>query len=173
MNGTKMQGVAIGEADERRLAVLCLLDEADDPGVGALGGRRGGAKVERGPGVDGARGDLVALLAGHQAGLAGERGFVEDGRTPDDHPVDRHHFAGADRQQVTGDDGLDRGRLEPAIEISLDVPRCPSEQRGQFAVRAALRVALQRLAGREHDGDDRRRRTARRAAAPRRWPGSR
>ena len=108
------------------------------------------------PGVDGPGGDLVALLAGHQAGLAGERGFVEDGRIPDDHPVDGHHFAGADREQVTGYDGLDRGRVEPAIVISLDVPRCPSEQRRQFAVRAALRVALQRLAGREHDGDDRR-----------------
>ena len=119
------EGVAVREADERRLAVLRLLDEADDPGVGALGGRRGGAKIERGPGVDGPRGDLVAFLAGHQAGLAGERGFVEDGRAPDDHPVDRHDFAGTDREQVAGDDGLDRGRLEPAIDDIAGRPAVP------------------------------------------------
>ena len=125
------------------------------PGVRAVGGRRDGPQVERRAGVDRARRDRVALLAGHQTGFAGERGFVEDGGAADDEPVDRHDFAGPDRQQVTDRDGLDRHRLERVSRVPLDVPRRASEQGGQLAVRATLRVALERLAGRQHHGDDR------------------
>ena len=41
--------------------------------------------------------------------------------------------------------------IESAIDISLDFARRPSEEGGQFAVSATLRIALQRLAGGQHD----------------------
>ena len=155
VNGTKIR--AYRSARRTNGALLCCASwtRRTMPGVRAVGRGRDGTEIERRAGVDRPRGDRLAFLAGHQPGLAGEGGLVEHGRAPDDHAIDRHDLAGADRKEVAGDDGLDRGRLEPAIDVSLDVARRPSEEGGQFAVGATLRIALQRLAGRQHDADDR------------------
>ena len=135
MNGTKIRAYRSARRTNGALLCCASLTRRTIPAYALSAAVADGAEIERGPGVDGSRGDLVAFLAGHQPGLAGERGFVEDGRAPDDHAVDRHHFAGADRQQVAGDDGLDRGRLEPAIRDSAGRPAVPV--RGARSARGA------------------------------------
>ena len=63
----EQERVAVGQADERRLRRLRLLDEAHDARVGAVLRGGGGEEVEGSAGVDGAGADRIAGLAGHQA----------------------------------------------------------------------------------------------------------
>jgi hypothetical protein len=51
-------------------------------------------------------------------------------RRPDD-------LAGSDREEVADDDCLDRRRLEPAVDVALDVTRRPPEEGGELALGAA------------------------------------
>ena len=57
--------------------------------------------------------------------------------------------------QVAGRDPLGRHLLEPAVAVQPGRPGRPGQQRGQLAPRAPRRVALQRVAAREHQRDDR------------------
>ena len=80
VNGTKIR--AYRSARRTNGALLCCASSTRRtmPGVRAVGGGRRGAKIEGRARVDGPRGDRLAFLAGHQPGLAGERGLVEHRR---------------------------------------------------------------------------------------------
>ena len=146
-------GVPVGQADERRLLPLSLLDQPDDAGVRASVGARDRAQVERRTGVDRARTDLLALAPFDGPGLAGKRRLVEHPDARDEEPVDRHDLAVLHEQQVARSHLPDRHRRERALPVPVRAAGRALEQRGEFPVRASVGEVLEGAPRREHERD--------------------
>ena len=129
-------------------------DQANDAGIGALGGAVRGRQVEGIAGIRHAAHHRLAstLLDGNR--LARQRRLVEDSDPLGDKPVDRHDVALADEQAIPGLDGVERDLLEPAVPMADGGPRHASQERRHLAVGAALGKALQVLPARIHQRHD-------------------
>lgn len=86
--------------------------------------------------------------------LARQHGFVKF-RVIRQRAVDWHAFAASYEQPVTGNEGLDGNGTPFAVLEPGCLPRRASEQRGHLALRAVLRIPLQRPAACQHQGNDR------------------
>jgi hypothetical protein len=112
------------------------------------------ARRSKGPRVQRPRAHLVPFGARDGTRLTGEGRLVEDGRGALHQAVHRDDLAGLDHEPVADDHGVDRTRDELAVLVAVDIARRPAQERRQLAMRAPLRVPLERLAGGEHQGDD-------------------
>ena len=97
----------VGEALDRCLRSLRLLDEADDLGEHGVGPDLGGLEPERSGLVDRGADDGVAGVLGDRDRLAGHHRLVQSGASVDDDTVDGHLLTRADQDHVAGDDLVD------------------------------------------------------------------
>ena len=147
-------GEPVGEPRHRRLRGLSGLDQANDAGIGALGGAVGRRQVERVADVRHAAHDRLAGLLLDRDRLACQRRLIEDGHPFGDKPVHRHDIALADEQPVLRLDDVETNLLKSAVSIADGCPRHASQERRHLAVGAALGKVLQILSARIHQGHD-------------------
>ena len=147
--------VPIRESNERRARRLGCRNEADDACVGAFARRRGGAQVERSAGIDHATAHRVADAVLDRQRFTRQRALVEDDVVGFGQPVDRHHFARLDQQEIPGANIVERRRRQAAVDVPVDDPWCALQQRAQLPTRERRRSGLERPPAREHHRDDR------------------
>ena len=111
--GQEVRRVAVGEACEVGSIRLGGLDEANDGRVGAVGRRRGDAKVERVAGVGRSGADAPVRRDRDGQRLSGQRGLVENGLAADDDAVRGHDLARAHRDDVAGPELVDADLRRP------------------------------------------------------------
>jgi hypothetical protein len=153
-NHDEARRVAIRDAHGRAALALRALDHPYDAGKRAVAGGRARHHFERRAGVDHAAACGFARTSPLRGRFAGQHRFVQF-RVAGECAVDRDALAAAHQQPVAEDDrtrsdGPPFAMLEPRRP-----PRRAAEQRGHLALRAALRVLLQRPPAREHQCDDR------------------
>ena len=130
--GDERPGDAIGDAGAAALVVLRALDEGDDLGqrIARTWCRRAG--LDGVAGVDGAREESTALVHRDRDGFTGDGGRVDGGGGPQQRRVGGNSLAGADEQDVAGDDVVDR-------DVTVRFPAAT----GVFHERRVLREQLQ------------------------------
>ena len=106
-HGHEDAGDLVGEALDRWLGALRLLDHADDLAQHRIGTDAGGPQGEGADLVDGAADDLVTGLFFHRCRLAGNHRFIDVAGTFRHHPVHGDALSGADKDQVPGYHFLD------------------------------------------------------------------
>ena len=119
------QGVAVGQADERRLRGLRRGDQAHDAGVGALARGGGGAHLEGLARIERAAARGLALAAVDRDRLSRQRRLVEHGAGARDHAVDGHDLAGAHHDCVADRHGIDG---DVSGSVCADAVRDPAER---------------------------------------------
>ena len=82
----------VGQALQRGLGPLCLLDETDDLGQGRVGANPRRAEQKRAGLVERRADDLIVDRLVHRQALTGQHALVQRGATLDDHAIDGHLF---------------------------------------------------------------------------------
>ena len=102
--GKKVLGGAIGEAFDRRAFSLRFLDQLDDAGKGGFVAGFGDANAQEAVAVESAGEDFVADLFIARQRFAGDGAFVDGRCALIDDAVGRDAFAGADYDDVVGNE---------------------------------------------------------------------
>jgi hypothetical protein len=155
--GQEQQRVAVGEPRHRRARALGGGDQADDPGIGALGGAARCHEMEGFPGIARAAHDEVADLLLHRHRFTGQRRLVENGQAFRDLAVNGDHVALADHQPVARLDHVEVDLFQLTVAVPDGAARNARQQRRHLVPGAALGEALEVLAAGIHERDDRRR----------------
>jgi len=142
-----------------RLPGLRLGDQPADLGERGLLTHARGPDHQVSGGVDGGARDGVARAHLHRHGLAGEERGVDGARPLDHHAIGRDLLAGADREQVTDGERLDRhARLDAVpgavVVQARDVLGAEGEEGAQGVAGPTARTELGVAAGQEERGDD-------------------
>ena len=148
--GEEPEREAVRHANGRGLALLGLLDEADDRCIGAFRGGTQGDEIEGRADRRRAAQRFVAAPQRDGQGLAGQRRGVDHALVAGDGAVHGQHFALADEQRVARQHGFDRHLFEALLRVLHGGARHPAEQRGHLAARAALGIVFEILAARIH-----------------------
>ena len=106
-HGHEHTGDLIGQAGDRRLGGIGVLDELDDLGKRRVGAHACGAEGKRAGAVDGGGVDGIADGFLHGNGLAGERALVHGRAALEHHAIDGDGLAGAHAQDLAGKDAVD------------------------------------------------------------------
>ena len=146
----------VGQALDRRLRALGMLDERDDPGERRIGPDSRRTEDERPGAIQRGPDHLVTGRLGDRHRLAGEHRLV-DGRGPlDDDAVDRHLVARPDSQQIAGLDVLQpHDRFLVAADESGRC-RLETDEATDRAGRLGLRPGLEPATEEDEPDDDRR-----------------
>ena len=149
---------AVGEALDRRLAGLGVLDQPGDLRQRGVGADLGGADDQAAAGVDGRAGDLRARRDLDRDRLAGEHAHVHGGGALLDDAVGGDLLARADDEAVADRELLDGDAALAAVGVEdRDVLGAELQQRLQGGAGAALGLGLEVAPGEQEGGDDARR----------------
>ena len=154
-DGEEDRGVAVREPHEGRPLLLGLLDQTDECGVGAFCGGPDGADLESTARTCGAASHLAALVDGDGEWFAGKRRLVDDRLVGLDHAVDRDDLPRSHEHVIADLDVIDRNFVYAVCSPDERDARSSLHQSGQFALGAAIRCLLERVAAGEHERDDR------------------
>ena len=156
----------VGKALRRGLEVLGLLDEPDDLLQRALAGGPQDDGLDRAPEIDGAGEQRVPNLLLYGGSFAGEVGFVRRRRAGDHFGIDRELVAGLDEQAHPRREFLDGHNALGVAGVQHGGGLGGGfEERGNFPLRTAHRVMLQRAGQRKQ-------KQQRRTLAPRTHAGA-
>ena len=151
----EVRGVAIGEPREPCAVDLGRADETDDRGVRALGRRRSHAEVERISCVRRPRANGPVVPDGDRQGLSGECRLVENGFATRHGAVGGDDLARANRDEISGYEGLDQYLLQAVTDVAVRATWCSLDQETELAAGASGRPRLEGSASGHHEGDDR------------------
>ena len=168
-DGHEDAGDAVGEALDRRLAGLRVLDQARDLGQRGVGADLGGADDQAPAGVDGRARDLGAR-ARPRPGTDSPVSMLMSTALSAllDDAVGGDLLARADDEAVADRELLDRDAALGAVGVEdRDVLGAELEQRLQRGAGAALGLGLEVAAGEQERRDDRRRSRGRSGRRPR------
>ncbi len=129
-NRHKVAGDGVGEALDRRLGALRLLDHADDLLQDSITAHPGGAEAERAGLIQRAASHQVSRCLHDRHWFAREHAFIDGGTTGKYLTIRGNFFAGADDNDVAGLDLLDWNILFDAIPIDTSGLRLEPHQRG-------------------------------------------
>ena len=152
--GQEDKGIPIRQANQGRPGGLSLLDQTDDPGIGALGRGGGGPELEGSPGgVHRAAANLLSVPALYRLSFARQCRFVQNRRSHVHPPVHRDNLACAYQEEVTGTylRNITLRKIVPFVPVHLSrtaIQQCP-----QLAAGPPFGKFFQSLAPGEHQSD--------------------
>ena len=149
------QRVPVGQPDERGLRLLCLRYQADDPGVGAVGGPGRSQQIKWPPRIHHAAAHRLTLRPLDGKRLAGQRRLIQDRRAAGHRAVNRNNLARCHQQQVTWDNRVQRHGLQSAAPVTACDSGRPLQQSLQVAAGAPGSPRFQRPPAGHHHADHR------------------
>jgi hypothetical protein len=133
-----------------------VANQSDDGRVGRFRRGAGQHEIEGLPGVRRAREHGKPRLHGDRKRLARQRGRVHDGLVPGRHyPVRGDDVACSYDHDIARLQLADRNLHDRVAVSAVSDARRPIDEHPQLAARSSLRVRLERVPAREHQGDDR------------------